>query len=147
MCNLSWTPHSNLEKDNSLKTTPVLAQRWAVWSILTKNCVDQQPPTVPLSPNACVRMVRKEKCWQCDRRRSDVSLRISDDRLCQDCDDLNRAACEGRACAEQSGDDVYLLKSRTNKSGCGVALYYILTILCNTSTCQICLNVLITVQK
>ena len=33
MCNLSWTPHSNLEKDNSLKTTPVLAQRWAVWSI------------------------------------------------------------------------------------------------------------------
>ena len=36
MCNLSWTPHSNLEKDNSLKTTPVLAQRWAVWSILTK---------------------------------------------------------------------------------------------------------------
>ena len=37
MDNLSWTPHSNLEKDNSLKTTPVLAQRWAVWSILTKN--------------------------------------------------------------------------------------------------------------
>ena len=37
MCNLSWTPHCNLEKDNSLKTTPVLAQRWAVWSILTKN--------------------------------------------------------------------------------------------------------------
>ena len=37
MCNLSWTPHSNLEKDNSLKTTPVLAQIWAVWSILTKN--------------------------------------------------------------------------------------------------------------
>ena len=32
MCNLSWTPHSNLEKDNSLKNTPVLAQRWAVWS-------------------------------------------------------------------------------------------------------------------
>ena len=32
MCNLSWTPHSNLEKDNSLTTTPVLAQRWAVWS-------------------------------------------------------------------------------------------------------------------
>ena len=37
MCNLSWTPHSNLEKDNSLKTTPVLAQIWAVWSILTMN--------------------------------------------------------------------------------------------------------------
>ena len=35
MCNLSWTPHSNLEKDNSLKTTPVLAKRWAVWSILS----------------------------------------------------------------------------------------------------------------
>ena len=34
-----------------------------------------------------------------------MSLRISDDRLCQDCDDLNRAAYEGRACAEQSGDD------------------------------------------
>ena len=33
MCNLSWTPHSNLEKDNSLTTTPVLAQRWAFWSI------------------------------------------------------------------------------------------------------------------
>ena len=68
---------------------------------------------------------------------------------CQDCDDMNRAACEGRPCAEQSGDDVYLLKSRTNKSGGGVALYFynILTILCNTSTCQICLNVLITVQK
>ena len=31
--NLSWTPHSNLEKDNSLKTTPVLALVWAVWSI------------------------------------------------------------------------------------------------------------------
>ena len=28
---------SGSEKDNSLKTTPVLAQRWAVWSILTKN--------------------------------------------------------------------------------------------------------------
>ena len=40
MCNLSWTPHSNLEKDNSLKTTPVLAQRWAVWSILTKKIVN-----------------------------------------------------------------------------------------------------------
>ena len=35
MFNLSWTPHSNLE-DNSLKTTPVLAQIWAVWRILTK---------------------------------------------------------------------------------------------------------------
>ena len=37
MCNLSWTPHYNLEKDkdNSLKITPVLAQRWAVWRILT----------------------------------------------------------------------------------------------------------------
>ena len=37
MCNLSWTPHSSLENDNSLKITPVLAQRWAVGSILTKN--------------------------------------------------------------------------------------------------------------
>ena len=33
MCNLSGTPHSNLEKDNSLSTTPVLAQIWDVWSI------------------------------------------------------------------------------------------------------------------
>ena len=32
MCNLSWTPHSNLE-DNSRKNTSVLAQRCAVWSI------------------------------------------------------------------------------------------------------------------
>ena len=38
MCNLSCTPHSNLEKDNYLKPLrTVLAQRWAVWSILTKN--------------------------------------------------------------------------------------------------------------
>ena len=29
MCNLSWTPHSNLEKDNSLKTTPVLVVYFA----------------------------------------------------------------------------------------------------------------------
>ena len=33
ICNLSWTPHSILEKDNSLSPTRVLAQRWAVWSI------------------------------------------------------------------------------------------------------------------
>ena len=33
----SSSSSSNLEKDNSLKATPVLAQRWAVWSILTKN--------------------------------------------------------------------------------------------------------------
>ena len=32
MCYLSWTPHSNLEKDNSLNHS-VLAQRWADWSI------------------------------------------------------------------------------------------------------------------
>ena len=51
-----------------------------------------------------VKMGRREKCWQCDRRRTDVSLRICDDRLCQDCDDLNRAACEGRACADQCSD-------------------------------------------
>ena len=49
-------------------------------------------------------MGRREKCWQCDRRRTDVSLRICDDRQCQDCDDLNRAACEGRACADQCSD-------------------------------------------
>ena len=36
--------------------------------------------------------------------RTDVSLRICDDRLCQDCDDLDRAACEGRACADQCSD-------------------------------------------
>ena len=51
-----------------------------------------------------VKMGRREKCWQCDRRRTDVSLRICDDRLCQNCDDLNRAACEGRACADQCSD-------------------------------------------
>ena len=34
-----------------------------------------------------------------------MTLHICDDRLCQDCDDLNRAAFEGRACAEQSRDD------------------------------------------
>ena len=55
MCNLSWTPHSNLEKDNSLKTTPVLAQRWAVWSILTKNAhlhrtKKQHPQSVSTAP-------------------------------------------------------------------------------------------------
>ena len=49
MCNLSWTPHSNLEKDNSLKTTPVLAQRWAVWSILTKKKKEEHMPRP--SPN------------------------------------------------------------------------------------------------
>ena len=43
------------------------------------------------------RMTRKEKCWQCDRRRSDVTLRMCDDRLCQDCDNVNRAVSEGRA--------------------------------------------------
>ena len=37
------------------------------------------------------------KCWKCDRKRSDVSLRMCDDRLCQDCDDTNRDASEGRA--------------------------------------------------
>ena len=48
------------------------------------------------------RMTRKEKCWQCDRRRSDVTLRMCDDRLCQDCDNVNRAVSEGRACADKS---------------------------------------------
>ena len=42
------------------------------------------------------RMTRKEKCWQCDRRRSDVTLRMCDDRLCQDSDNVNRAVSEGR---------------------------------------------------
>ena len=38
MCNLSWTPHSSPEKDNSLNHLgTVLALVWAVWSIhLTK---------------------------------------------------------------------------------------------------------------
>ena len=36
MCNLPWTPHSNLEKDNSLNHSCVSPQRCAVWSILTK---------------------------------------------------------------------------------------------------------------
>ena len=34
-----------------------------------------------------------------------MSLRMCDDRLCQECDDLNRAASEGRACADQSSRD------------------------------------------
>ena len=34
---------------------------------------------------------RREKCWKCDRKRSDVCLRMCDDRLCQECDDTNRA--------------------------------------------------------
>ena len=33
ICNLSWNPHSNLEKDNSLNHVYMLAQRLAVWSI------------------------------------------------------------------------------------------------------------------
>ena len=33
MCNFLWTPHSSLEKETTLSTTPVLAQVWAVWSI------------------------------------------------------------------------------------------------------------------
>ena len=52
------------------------------------------------------RMTRKERCWQCDRRRSDVTLRMCDDRLCQDCDNVNRAVSEGRACADISATDM-----------------------------------------
>ena len=41
MCNLFWTPHSSLEKDNVLSKLlkTVLAQKWAVWRIQlrTKN--------------------------------------------------------------------------------------------------------------
>ena len=36
MCNLSWTPHSNLEKDNSLNHSCV-SPKMGVWSILSKN--------------------------------------------------------------------------------------------------------------
>ena len=36
MCNL-WTPHSSLEKDNSLNHSCVSPKIWAVWSIQTKN--------------------------------------------------------------------------------------------------------------
>ena len=52
MGNLSWTPHnSNLEKDNShTKTTPVLAQRWAVWSILSKNYKNLLSILLSISP-------------------------------------------------------------------------------------------------
>ena len=42
-------------------------------------------------------MGRREKCWKCDRKRSDVCLRMCDDRLCEDCNDTNRAASGGRA--------------------------------------------------
>ena len=41
-------------------------------------------------------MGRREKCWKCDRKRSDVCLRMCDDRLCEDCNETNRAASEGR---------------------------------------------------
>ena len=34
-----------------------------------------------------------------------MSLRLCDDRLCDECDDLNIAASEGRACADQSSRD------------------------------------------
>ena len=34
-----------------------------------------------------------------------MSLRMCDDRLCDECDDLNRAALEGRACADRSSRD------------------------------------------
>ena len=42
ICNLSLTPHSSLENDNYISTTPVLAHNdiWAVWSrptYITKN--------------------------------------------------------------------------------------------------------------
>ena len=33
MCNLSWTTHSSLEKEQLSKPLQVLAQRWAVWSV------------------------------------------------------------------------------------------------------------------
>ena len=42
-------------------------------------------------------MGRREKCWKCDRKRSDVCLRMCDDCMCRKCDDTNRAASEGRA--------------------------------------------------
>ena len=51
-------------------------------------------------------MGRKEKCWKCDRKRSDVSLRMCDDRLCQDCDDTNRASA-GLRFVEAPGQQCY----------------------------------------
>ena len=59
MCNLSWTPYSNLEKDNSLKSTPVLAQRWAVWSILT---IELRTPMVIESKCMFLSQIQKELC-------------------------------------------------------------------------------------
>ena len=46
--------------------------------------------------------------------RSDVTLRMCDDRLCQDCDNLNRAVSEGRACADMSSDSVTVSDGTTN---------------------------------
>ena len=53
--------------------------------------------TVALSLITRVQMGRREKCWKCDRKRSDVCLRMCDDCLCEDCNDTNRAASGGRA--------------------------------------------------
>ena len=53
--------------------------------------------TVELSLITRVKMGRREKCWKCDRKRSDVCLRMCDDRLCEDGNDTNRAASGGRA--------------------------------------------------
>ena len=66
-----------------------------------------------------MKMGRREKCWQCDRRRTDVSLRICDDRLCQDCDDLNRAAGAGRACADQCSGAYIESATRPTATGTG----------------------------
>ena len=62
-------------------------------------------------------MGRKEKCWKCDRKRSDVSLRMCDDRLCQDCDDTNRAASEGRARADHCSRDEGINSATTVTNG------------------------------
>ena len=62
-------------------------------------------------------MGRREKCWKCDRKRSDVSLRMCDDRLCQDCDDTNRAASEGRARADHCSRDAEINSATSVTNG------------------------------
>ena len=51
MCNVSWIPHSSLEKE-TLSTIPVLAQRWAVWSIRTQNNGDMEYCTTDASASS-----------------------------------------------------------------------------------------------
>ena len=61
------------------------------------NIGPDQSRNIRYNGNKTHQMGRREKCWKCDRKRSDVCLRMCDDRLCEDCNDTNRAASGGRA--------------------------------------------------